>query len=242
MNSRRNFLFIRYNSRSKAQETVVLEQGLPEIQATTSAEPLPPAVPLNPSLLPVPANVTPHVFTFPENTAGQAAVRPQQTLPPQPIFPPQPRPHVYVLPVPSTSGTHSQPLSSTATKVPYSTQSYRKKKQREEQSSEVPTNRYKERTGPSVCSKCCQPRTNDHKQLYGNWYCPTMPETYEAWRQTFGDKYKKKLIKILCRPNYGVVLDTKPTKLVLSLFLVYSILHLGYFTTYQFKLRALLNL
>jgi hypothetical protein len=25
-----------------------------------------------------------------------------------------------------------------------------------------------------------------------------MPETYEAWRQSFGDKYKKELIKILC--------------------------------------------
>jgi hypothetical protein len=35
---------------------------------------------------------------------------------------------------------------------------------------------------------------NDHKRLYGNWYCPTMPETYEAWRQSFGDKYKKRKI------------------------------------------------
>ena len=102
------------------------------VGARAAENTLPPAVPLTSSLLPAPANVTPHVF------------------------PPQPRPYVYVLPAPSTSGPHSQP---TATKVPYSTQSYRKKKQREEQSSDVPTKRYKGRTGPTVCSKCGQPRT-----------------------------------------------------------------------------------
>ena len=166
---------------------------------TPSEEPLPPPVPLTPSLLPAPINLTPHQFTFPGNTAGESAVRPQRpTIPPQPAFQPammpplsQPSPFLFILssnskPHPSTSS------SSPSVKVPYSTQSYRKRKLNEEQTAAVPTKRYKERSGPSVCSKCGKHRTDAHKQYFGNWYCPEMPQSYETWRQSFGDKYKKK--------------------------------------------------
>ena len=159
-----------------------------------SEDPLPPPVPLTPSLLPAPVNLTPHQFTLPDNTAGQsAAVGAQQStiIPPQTIQPmPHPAPFVYILPnqQPSSTPTPSPPTP----KVPYSTQSYRKKKLSEEKSSVVPTKRYKERTGPSTCSKCGKARTGEHKQYYGNWYCPEMEQTYETWRQSFADKYKKK--------------------------------------------------
>ena len=163
----------------------------------TPSEPLPPPVPLTPSLLPAPINLTPHQFTFPGNTAGESAVRPQRpTIPPQPAFQPammpplsQPSPFVFILPSKPHPSTSS---SSPSVKVPYSTQSYRKKKLNEEQTAAVPTKRYKERSGPSVCSKCGKQRTDAHKQYFGNWYCPEMPQSYETWRQSFGDKYKRK--------------------------------------------------
>lgn len=164
----------------------------------TTEDPLPPPVPLTPSLLPAPVNLTPHQFTLPDNTAGQSAVRsraqqsipPLQTVPPQTIQPmPHPSRFLYILPNQHPSST---PTPSPTPKVPYSTQSYRKKKLHEEKSSAVPTKWYKERTGPSTCSKCGKPRTGEHKQYYGNWYCPEMAQTYETWRQTFADKYKKK--------------------------------------------------
>ena len=144
--------FYRHNKHSKDQEKAVLEQGLPPMHDSPSEDPLPPPVPLTPSLLPAPVNLTPHHFTLPDNTAGQsAAVRAQQStiIPLQTIQPLlHPAPFVYILPnqQPSSTPTPSPPTPN----VPYSMQSYRKKKLSEEKSSVVPTKRYKERTGPST--------------------------------------------------------------------------------------------
>ena len=164
-----------------------MEQGLPPVEVSTSSEPLPPITPLQPELLPVPLVQSPHEFRLPQNTVGQARVRNPTTNIPQaaPLVPIIPR-FPAMMPVPLTFP--QQPQSSP---IPFSTRSYRKKKREEELAGQAPK-RYKERTGPSKCSKCGGERTGEHKQYYGNWYCPTSGETYEQWREKFGDKYKRK--------------------------------------------------
>lgn len=176
------------------QEKAIQQQGLPPVETPVSSEPLDPAEPISSSMLPTPTNITPHQFTLPPNTAGQAATR--VCVQPQPLPASN---YVWVLPTPTSSATLSTsvtPSSSSSSpptkKVPYSTQSYRKKKKKEEESFVVLTKRYKERSGPSICSKCGEPRTGGHKQFFGNWYCPSMTESYKVWRAQFGDKYKKK--------------------------------------------------
>ena len=154
-----SLVFNRYNDRSKQQEKDVLEQGLPPLPSATTSEPLPPAVPLQPSALPVPVNPIPFQFVLPPNTAGQATMRP--------ILPKE------LQPGPSQPGP-SQPCSKEEQSVPYSTKSYRKKKESEELAGEAPR-RYRQRTAPSKCSKCGETRSGDHKQYYGNWYCPKVP-------------------------------------------------------------------
>ena len=49
--------FYRHNKRSKDQEKAVLEQGLPPMDDSPSEDPLPPPVPLTPSLLPAPVTL-----------------------------------------------------------------------------------------------------------------------------------------------------------------------------------------
>ena len=149
------------------------------MEAPVSSSPLPPVTPLQPELLAMPIIQTPHEFSLPQNTVGQVRIRnpppPPQAVPIMPRFP-------FMMPMPQPS--NSPP-------VPVSTRSYRKKKREEELAGQAPK-RYKERTGPSRCSKCGNDRTGQHKQYYGNWYCPTMGETYEQWKEKFGDKYKRK--------------------------------------------------
>lgn len=167
----------------------MLEQGLPPPEASASTvENFPSPLHLAPSLLATPSHPIPHTFPLPTNTTGQASVR----LPvPQLILMPN------IPTMPSTLPTSPSPVSTPPVHVPYSTKSYRKKKLQEEETGVLSTKRYRQRTGPATCSKCGQPRTGDHKQFFGNWYCPkTSTETYEQWREKFGDKYKKNKNKV----------------------------------------------
>jgi len=125
-----------------------------------------------------------HQFVLPSNTAGQSTVRGIPLLP-KPI-PLTQQPFIVVPPIPQLQ----------ARAIPASTQSYRKRRDKEEKASPVPTKRYKPREGASKCSKCQLDRTTatGHKQYFGNWYCPaTSAETYDEWRTRLAEKnYKKK--------------------------------------------------
>ena len=130
---------------------------------------------LSQSLLPVPLHHNPHTFTLPPNTAGQAKIK---------------KPAANILPKPNPLSTPFQQQSPIPFPIPYSTKSYRKRKEQQEQAGEKPK-RYKPITAPSKCSKCGKPRTDGHKQYFGNWYCPHSSQSYEQWREKFADKYKK---------------------------------------------------
>lgn len=190
--------YFRFNKRSKDQENSVLQQGitLPSPPLSTS-EPLPLPNEL-PSSLTKGTKPDDHVFTLPPNTAGQSKVR-RPVILPKPSTQPSSPSYVMVIQPSSSSQTHtltaasSSHQASSSSSIPASTTSYRKRRQERELAGEH-VKKYKERSGPSKCSKCGEDRTGGHKQYYGNWFCPnTSKQSEEEWRTSLAAKgYKKK--------------------------------------------------
>lgn len=146
-----------------------------------------------------------HQFVLPSNTAGQSTVWGIPLLPK--LIPLTQQPFIVVPPIPA------------------STQSCRKQRDKEEKASPVPTKRYKPCEVASKCSKCQLDRTTatEHKQYFGNWYCPaTSAETYHKWRTRLAEKtYKKKTEH-----------KVKKSKKTYLLSVSYILLHSGQKTSY----------
>ena len=188
-----------YNKRQKKKEQEILKQGLPQPTqaAETSSTPLPEAMQLPPSLpqvqFPVPFN-----FVLPLNTTGTATLRDpnSKTCMPIPILP-APVPFVRrIEPVPIHP--KSQFMHQQSHQIMPQSQLQQNPTQRDETRS-----KQEHKVGSSckrslydmICNKCAKKRDpENHKQYFGNWYCNTMTESFETWRENLRKRkeYKKK--------------------------------------------------
>ena len=180
-----------HKNRTTRQEQAVLKQGIQLTTPPTNPKPAPPAKEL-PPVLDIGTNEERHQCPLPANTAGQSKPRPQR----KPVLPKpapmaaststQPMPPYFVVSFPpaATPPTHPPPVSHSDSKrcLPYSTKSYRKRKEKEAETG-MATKRYKEREGPAACRKCNNPLVVDtHPQFYGYRFCPnTGNESLQQW-------------------------------------------------------------
>lgn len=198
-----------YIKRQKKKEQEILKQGLPQrTEPAASKTPLPAAIPLPPSLPQVNYPV-PFKFVLPTNTTGTAVLRGQtsKACQPMPILP-APVPPVTFLqpptvvrrfpPVPIQSKIqtqHHQPQSwQQKSQSQPSVHSQQKDETRTTQEQKASTSR-KRSSYNMVCSKCGKKKDpENHKQYFGNWYCNTMTESFETWRENLKNnkEYKKK--------------------------------------------------
>ena len=198
-----------YIKRQKKKEQEILKQGLPQrTEPAASKTPLPAAIPLPPSLPQVNYPV-PFKFVLPTNTTGTAVLRGQTSKACQPIpILPAPVPPVTFLqpptvvrrfpPVPIQSKIqtqHHQPQSwQQKSQSQPSVHSKQKDETRTTQEQKASTSRRRS-SYDMVCSKCGKKKDpENHKQYFGNWYCNTMTENFETWRENLKNNkgYKKK--------------------------------------------------
>ena len=198
-----------YIKRQKKKEQEILKQGLPQrTEPAASKTPLPAAIPLPPSLPQVNYPV-PFKFVLPTNTTGTAVLRGQTSKACQPIpILPAPVPPVTFLqpptvvrrfpPVPIQSKIqtqHHQPQSwQQKSQSQPSVHSKQKDETRTTQEQKASTSR-KRSSYNMVCSKCGKKKDPEsHKQYFENWYCNTMTESFETWRENLKNNkgYKKK--------------------------------------------------
>ena len=198
-----------YIKRQKKKEQEILKQGLPQrTEPAASKTPLPAAIPLPPSLPQVNYPV-PFQFVLPTNATGTAILRGQTSKACQPIpILPAPVPPVTFLqpptvvrrfpPVPIQSKIqtqHHQPQSwQQKSQSQPSVHSKQKDETRTTQEQKASTSRRRS-SYDMVCSKCGKKKDpENHKQYFGNWYCNTMTENFETWRENLKNNkgYKKK--------------------------------------------------
>ena len=199
-----------YIKRQKKKEQEILKQGLPQrTEPAASKTPLPAAIPLPPSLPQVNYPV-PFKFVLPTNTTGTAVLRGQtsKACQPMPILP-APVPLITFLqpptvvrrfpPVPIQSKIqtqHHQPQSwQQKSQSQPSVHSKQKDETRTTQEQKASTSRKRSSSYNMVCSKCGKKKDpENHKQYFGNWYCNTMTENFETWRENLKNNkgYKKK--------------------------------------------------
>ena len=198
-----------YIKRQKKKEQEILKQGLPQrTEPAASKTPLPAAIPLPPSLPQVNYPV-PFKFVLPTNTTGTAVLRGQTSKACQPIpILPAPVPPVTFLqpptvvrrfpPVPIQSKIqtqHHQPQSwQQKSQSQPSVHSKQKDETRTTQEQKASTSRRRS-SYDMVCSKCGKKKDpENHKQYFGNWYCNTITENFETWRENLKNNkgYKKK--------------------------------------------------
>ena len=198
-----------YIKRQKKKEQEILKQGLPQrTEPAASKTPLPAAIPLPPSLPQVNYPV-PFKFVLPTNTTGTAVLRGQTSKACQPIpILPAPVPPVTFLqpptvvrrfpPVPIQSKIqtqHHQPQSwQQKSQSQPSVHSKQKDETRTTHEQKASTSRRRS-SYDMVCSKCGKKKDpENHKQYFGNWYCNTMTENFETWRENLKNNkgYKKK--------------------------------------------------
>lgn len=164
-----------FNKQAKKREQDTLRRGLPQPprEAAPSKAPLPVAVPLPPSLPQVSFPV-PFQYVLPANTAGTATLRGQRLQP----RPPQPQP----VPIRKNPAT--------TTMLPVAIQARPEAKAQPRESRTPKRSLYE-----MICSKCGKQRDPvNHKQYFGNWYCNTMAESFEEWKENLKKikQYKKK--------------------------------------------------
>ena len=198
-----------YIKRQKKKEQEILKQELPQrTEPAASKTPLPAATPLPPSLPQVNYPV-PFQFVLPTNATGTAILRGQTSKACQPIpILPAPVPPVTFLqpptvvrrfpPVPIQSKIqtqHHQPQSwQQKSQSQPSVHSKQKDETRTTQEQKASTSRRRS-SYDMVCSKCGKKKDpENHKQYFGNWYCNTMTENFETWRENLKNNkgYKKK--------------------------------------------------
>ncbi|XP_056120612.1 uncharacterized protein LOC130097697 [Rhinichthys klamathensis goyatoka] len=213
-----------YSRRCKSQEQEILKQGIQAPEAPMAGpENLPAAMQKGPTLCSSNLS-EPHLFILPPNTAGEAKLKgrsqPQaifQAPPshqglPVPIAPAPPVSLPFILPpvqLPTVPGTSQvmffnlplpsamPPSAQTQTSsqpVPYSTQQYRKRKQKRESAGTV-TRKYVRKTDVILCRKCNKERKPPtHLQYFGNWYCEeSETKSYDEWRAVLMERgYRKK--------------------------------------------------
>ncbi|XP_023811165.1 uncharacterized protein LOC105354341 isoform X1 [Oryzias latipes] len=193
-----------YSRRCRAQEKLILNQGIPQPAASMAAteklpDPLQKGTPLQ-----MGTSAQPHIFVLPPNTAGEAklkakpqlqALAPQLSSTPfiipsgstsQVLVPPVLNvPFSFVMPPPPAVPIilavppSPQPLSST----PYTTQQYRKRKMEAEKMG-IMKRKYIKKTETITCSKCGGNRQPpSHRQYFGNWFCEaTETQSFDNWR------------------------------------------------------------
>ena len=194
-----------YIKRQKKKEQDLLKQGLPQPTAAAAASktPLPEAIPLPPSLpqvnFPVPFN-----FALPTNTTGTAVLRGPSSKRCSPI-PILPAPVPFLQPPTVVRSLHPvpiQPKIQTPHQQPQQpNQSQKQEPQSQPQQNPRSTQEHKVSSSQKrslydmICTKCGKKRDPEsHKQYFGNWYCNTMTESFETWRENLKKSkgYKKK--------------------------------------------------
>ncbi|CAL9693874.1 unnamed protein product [Knipowitschia caucasica] len=95
----------------------------------------------------------------------------------------------FILPAPQTLPS---------TDIPYTTQVYQRKKQKEEESGKRKRS-YVRKSDTILCKQCGKNRDpNSHHQYFGNWYCEaTAAQSLDEWRKEmegrgYGQKKDKK--------------------------------------------------
>ncbi|KAK7922385.1 hypothetical protein WMY93_009287 [Mugilogobius chulae] len=169
-----------YNKRERKQERSVLEQGIIAPATKITSASLPPAAVTKPV---VPRADNPMCLYFHQTQ------QPLQTV--SLALQCAPLPPRFILPAPSLVPKHQG-------QVPYTTQLYQQKKQKEEESGK--RKRSYTRKSDTILCKYCEKDRNPatHHQYFGNWYCEaTATQSLAEWRKDmegrgYGRKKQKK--------------------------------------------------
>ena len=154
--------------------------------STATASSAPPAIQPLALAQPVPAvqQLPRYMMVIQPGKNGMVPVFLPPTPQSQPPLPSMPQPFF-----PSTSNSSDLSIDDS---LPRSTKSYQKRVIEKEASGEQ-VKRYHKREGPTKCAKCGQERGQDHRQYYGNWFCPkTETQSEEEWSTEMAEKRKKR--------------------------------------------------